>query len=89
MMAVGGIMSPRRKTADQEIAEAVAKLEYPEPLLAADRVVGEDVTAKVNAAARLVFAMYYHPQARELFASPLMTPTMLNAYMAAAKAWNI
>jgi hypothetical protein len=60
--------------------------EYPALVLDADR---EDVLDKVNAGARLVYAMHHHPQARELFASPLMTPSLLKAYLAAARAWDL
>lgn len=65
--------------------------DYPTPLLDADtdKVLANDVLDKVNAGARLLFAMHGHPHARELFASPLMTPGLLAAYMAASKAWGL
>jgi hypothetical protein len=64
---------------------------YPAPILDADTepVLANDVLDKVNAGARLVFALYLHPQARELFASSLMTPALLKAYMACARAWGL
>lgn len=54
-----------------------------------DGVIAADVCEKLNACARLVFALYMHPHANELFSSPYMTRSLLNAYMAAAKAWGL
>lgn len=63
---------------------------YPDPLMSVDeKPIGEDIVDKVNAGARLLFAMYHHPQAVELFSSPLMTNGLRKAYMAASKAWGI
>lgn len=65
---------------------------YPDPLLFLeddDDTVATDICDKVNAGARLLYALYHHPQAKELFSSPYMTRSLLNAYMAAAKAWGV
>lgn len=65
---------------------------YPDPLLFLaddDNRVQDNIVEKVNAGARLTYALYMHPNAKDLFASPYMTRSLLNAYMAAAKAWGI
>jgi hypothetical protein len=65
---------------------------YPEPTLFLDDDDGHvaaDICDKVNGGARLLFALYMHPQAKELFSSPYMTPGLMKAYMAAAKAWGL
>jgi hypothetical protein len=65
---------------------------YPDPTLFLDDDDGHiegDIVDKVNAGARLLYAIYHHPHAKEFFASPYMTRGLLNAYMAAAKAWDI
>lgn len=69
----------------------VLACDCPSPLLdgETDTALVTDVLGKVNAGARLLFAMYHHPQARELFASPLMTQGLMKAYMAAQKAWDL
>jgi hypothetical protein len=54
-----------------------------------DGDVAADICDKVNAGARLFFAMYHHPQAKELFSSPYMTTGLMKAYMAASKAWGL
>lgn len=52
-----------------------------------ERVV-QDVIAKAEAGAALYFALYHHPRARDLFGSPLMTKSLLKAYMQAQKVWG-
>jgi hypothetical protein len=53
--------------------------------LAHDVVV--NLMAKVDAGARLFFAIYHHPQAKELFASEFMTHGFIKGYMAASAAY--
>lgn len=43
--------------------------------------------AKVDAGARLFFALYHHPQIRELFKSEFMTGGLTKAYTAASSAY--
>lgn len=65
---------------------------YPDPALFLDDedgAIAADICDKINAGARLLFALYHHPQAKELFASPYMTTGLMKAYMAAAKAWGL
>lgn len=65
---------------------------YPDPTLFLDDddgAIAVDVCDKLNAGARLLYALYMHPHAKELFSSPYMTRSLLNAYMAAAKAWGL
>lgn len=65
---------------------------YPDPLTFLDDETGllaDDITAKLNAGARLLYALYMHPQAAELMKSPYMTRSLTTAYMAACKAWGI
>lgn len=64
---------------------------YPDPMtfLDDDEPLAQDIIDKLNAGARLTYALYMHPQAKELFSSPLMTRSLLNAYMAAAKSWGL
>lgn len=54
-----------------------------------DGAVDQDIIDKVNAGARLFFALYHHPQAREFFSSPYATTGLMKAYMAAQKAWGL
>lgn len=54
-----------------------------------DGVLGQDVVDKLNAGARLFFALYHHPLAREFFASPYATTGLMKAYMAAQKAHGL
>lgn len=51
--------------------------------------VSQDITDKVNAGARLTYAMFLHPDAAALFASPFMTPALRAAYLSAARAWGL
>lgn len=62
---------------------------WPDPILDTDDNIQGDCIDKVNAGARLFFALYHHPQAKELFSSPYMTRGLLQAYMAASKAWGM
>lgn len=52
-------------------------------------IVSQDIINKLNTGSRLLYALYMHPQAKELFSSPYMTRGLLNAYMAASKAWGL
>lgn len=65
--------------------------DLPGPILdvETDGHLATDIIGKANAGARLFFALYHHPQAKELFSSPLMSAGLLKAYMAAARAWDL
>jgi hypothetical protein len=80
-------------TVRKKVEAPIAPLpdDYPNPMLelADPDALSADTIDKVNAGARLTFAIFLHPQARELFASPLMTPQLRDAYIAAARAWGL
>lgn len=84
---------PRRPRSIQPATTPIRPGEgnYPDPklFLDDDDHLEGDIVDKVNAGARLLFALYHHPQAKELFCSPYMTRGLLHAYMAAAKAWGL
>jgi len=66
-------------------------LNLPAPILGDETggALADDMLDKLNAGARLVFAIFHHPNSRDLFASPLMTKSLREAYLAAAKLWGI
>lgn len=81
-----------RKYTGPAVTTPLKPTEYPDPLmLLADTEphVAADIVDKVNAGARLTYALYLHPQAKDLFSSPLMTPALRAAYLAAARAWGL
>lgn len=73
------------------IARPPQLTEYPDPLMMPtdEAAFAADAVDKANAGARLTYAIYMHPAARELFASPLMTPALRKAYLAAARLWGL
>lgn len=84
-------MTATRKYTGTPVTTPIRAADYPNPLDLTDAEIDvtADVIDKVNAGARLTYAIFLHPNARELFASPLMTPALRSAYLAAAKLWGL
>lgn len=91
---MGPIMSNRRRTV-QPATTPIRPGEgsYPDMRVfleeTENETLAQDLIEKINASGLLVYALYSHPRAVDLFSSPLMTPALLKAYMAAAKAWGL
>lgn len=80
-----------KKYTGPAVTTPINRSDYPDPLmfLEPEPQVSADIVDKVNAGARLTYALFLHPQARDLWTSPLMTPALRSAYLAAAKVWGL
>lgn len=76
-----------------EAAEHIDPVRYAEVQLTdgqaveLSRDVAANLTAKVDAGARLFYALYHHPKAKELFGSEFMTMGLQKAYISARDAY--
>lgn len=85
------IMTQRRQRQEHATTPITPGAGYPDKTFLDDDEgpLAQDVIDKFNAGARLFFALYHHPQAREFFSSSYATPGLMKAYMLASKAWGL
>lgn len=85
-------MTAVKKYTGPPVTTPLLPSDYPDPLMFLndnEPQIAADVVDKVNAGARLTYALFLHPHAQQLWASPLMTPALRDAYLAAAKVWGL